>query len=217
MARIAGESQGVTEDEDPSTMNPLPQSLLKKYIMYAKTNCRPMIARVDGDTLAKVYTDLRQESKRGGIPITVRHMESIIRLSEAHARIYLRDFVANDDVNAAIALFLRCFLNSQKYRLRQELEQEFRKFLDADVEPLHLLHHKLRHLVHQARVWERRVSGIEPTTVEVATGEFEAQVATMRVAVDAVSAYYVTEEFQREFELVKDGSGIPVAIRHTVV
>ena len=35
----------------------------------------------------------------GSIPITVRHIESIIRMAEANARMHLRDFVRDDDVN----------------------------------------------------------------------------------------------------------------------
>lgn len=217
MVDTAAETTGVREDEDPSTSNPLPQALLKKYILYARSTCRPMISRVDEHTLAKVYTDLRQASKGGGIPITVRHMESIIRLSEAHARIYLRDFVENDDVNAAIALFLRCFLASQKYRMRTQLEGEFRKFLDADVEPLHLLHHRLRHLVHQARLWERRMTGVDPVQVEIECAEFETQVAGMNVAHDALSVYYASPEFNAEFSLLVDGRGVPHKIKHVLL
>ena len=37
------------------------------------------------------YAELRQESvQAGGVPIAVRHIESIIRMSEAHARMFLR-------------------------------------------------------------------------------------------------------------------------------
>ena len=35
----------------------------------------------------------------GSVPITVRHVESIIRLSEAHARLHLRNMVQQEDVD----------------------------------------------------------------------------------------------------------------------
>ena len=39
----------------------------------------------------KDYAELRRESiHAGGIPIAVRHIESIIRMAEAHARMHLR-------------------------------------------------------------------------------------------------------------------------------
>ncbi len=42
---------------------------------------------------------LREEAKfSGGMNIAVRHIESIIRLSVAHAKIYLRSEVTKEDV-----------------------------------------------------------------------------------------------------------------------
>lgn len=38
----------------------------------------------------------------GGVPIAVRHLESIIRMAEASARMHLRDYVRDDDVDTAI-------------------------------------------------------------------------------------------------------------------
>ena len=37
-----------------------------------------------------------------GMPIAVRHLESIIRMSEAHATMHLRQYVNDDDVDTAI-------------------------------------------------------------------------------------------------------------------
>ena len=37
-----------------------------------------------------------------GMPIAVRHLESMIRISEAHARMHLREYVSADDVDMAI-------------------------------------------------------------------------------------------------------------------
>ena len=51
----------------------------------------------------QVYTELRRESAIShGMPIAVRHLESIIRMAEAHARMHLRPLVDNDDVDTAI-------------------------------------------------------------------------------------------------------------------
>ena len=38
----------------------------------------------------------------GGVPIAVRHIESIMRMAEASARMNLRDHVREDDVDMAI-------------------------------------------------------------------------------------------------------------------
>lgn len=56
-----------------------------------------------GEVTCQVYTELRRESAVShGMPIAVRHLESIIRMSEAHARMYLREYVNEDDVDTAI-------------------------------------------------------------------------------------------------------------------
>ena len=47
-----------------------------------------------------MYKKLRRESEAtGSVPVTVRHVDSIVRLAEAHARVHLRDYVRDDDVN----------------------------------------------------------------------------------------------------------------------
>ena len=51
----------------------------------------------------QVYAELRKESAVShGMPIAVRHLESIIRMSEAHAAMHLRQYVNDDDVDTAI-------------------------------------------------------------------------------------------------------------------
>ncbi len=50
--------------------------------------------------VVRLYAALRRESvNSGGIPIAVRHMESIIRMSEAYAKMHLREFVYDEDIN----------------------------------------------------------------------------------------------------------------------
>lgn len=50
-----------------------------------------------------MYTELRRESAVSqGMPIAVRHLESIIRMSEAHAAMHLREYVNEQDVDTAI-------------------------------------------------------------------------------------------------------------------
>ena len=52
---------------------------------------------------AQVYAELRRESAVSqGMPIAVRHLESIIRMSEAHAAMHLREYVNEQDVDTAI-------------------------------------------------------------------------------------------------------------------
>ena len=56
---------------------------------------------------AQGYVRMRQQGLRGGkkvITATPRQLESLIRLSEAHARAHLRSVVSSEDVKEAIRL-----------------------------------------------------------------------------------------------------------------
>jgi len=59
----------------------------------------------------------------GSIPITVRHIESIIRMSEAHARMHLRDYVNEDDVNMSIRIMLESFISTQKFSIMKTMRK----------------------------------------------------------------------------------------------
>lgn len=53
--------------------------------------------------IASLYAELRKQSAlSGGVPIAVRHIESVMRMAEASARMHLRDHVREDDIDLAI-------------------------------------------------------------------------------------------------------------------
>lgn len=66
----------------------LSQDLLRKYIAYGRRETyKPKLADINMPKIENLYADLRRASERsGGVPIAVRHIESILRMSEAHAR-----------------------------------------------------------------------------------------------------------------------------------
>lgn len=77
---------------------------------------------MDQDKIANMYSQLRQESlATGSLPITVRHIESVIRMAEAHARIHLRDSVQDMDVNMAIRMMLESFIEAQKFSVMKKM------------------------------------------------------------------------------------------------
>lgn len=43
-------------------VQPIPQDLLKKYIIYAKEKCHPKLFHMDADRIAHMYSELRRES-----------------------------------------------------------------------------------------------------------------------------------------------------------
>lgn len=73
----------------------------------------PKLADIKKDKIKKFYSDLRQESTiSGGIAIAVRHIESIIRMAEAHAKMHLREVVRDEDIDVAINVMLESFIQS---------------------------------------------------------------------------------------------------------
>ena len=108
----------------PQTLEPLPAPLLRKYIAYARANVHPRLTAVDEEKLVRVYTELRREAAAtGSVAITVRHMESLIRCAEAHARLHLRNFVLAADIDAAIRVILDSFIQTQKFSVVRSMRR----------------------------------------------------------------------------------------------
>jgi DNA replication licensing factor MCM2 len=79
--------------------------------------------------VTQFYADIRRESSIvGGIPIAVRHIESVLRMSEAHAKMHLRDYVRSDDIDLAIEMLLESFLQSQKLSVARQLTKKFEHY-----------------------------------------------------------------------------------------
>ena len=108
--------------EDSTHGELMPYDVLKKYLIYSKRHYKPRLGKIDQDKLIQFYADIRRESNVvGGIPIAVRHIESLIRMSEARAKIHLRDEVIAADVDNAIEMLLDSFIQSQKSSVARQL------------------------------------------------------------------------------------------------
>lgn len=107
------------------------QDLLRKYIYYARNKVTPMMyTNAYEDKLKELYSSLRRESiATGSYPITVRHFESIIRTAEAFARMELRDFIVESNIQRAIKVTVQSFIGAQKLSVRRSLQQSFAKYM----------------------------------------------------------------------------------------
>lgn len=112
------------------------QDLLRKYILYARNEITPSISSINSQKISSLYSDLRKESLNSGIPITVRHVESIIRVSEAFAKLRLSPVVSKADFDNAISLILESFLNAQKFSIAKQLRSKFSKYFEENSEDL---------------------------------------------------------------------------------
>merc|ERR1739845_272356 len=111
-------------------VEPIDQELLQKYIIYARQRIKPQVSDIDKDKLANFYKDIRAEAFRGGgAPMTARHIESIIRIAEASAKIELRQHVTGRDLDFAISIMLESFIQSQKHQIAEELRKKFKRYI----------------------------------------------------------------------------------------
>ncbi|KAJ2142343.1 MCM DNA helicase complex subunit [Coemansia sp. RSA 678] len=160
----------------------IPQDLLRKYIMYARENVQPRMSERYSDKVAHLYAELRRESlATGSVPITVRHIESMVRLAEAHARMHLRDYVRNDDVEVAIRVALEGFISAQKMSVMRSLRRKFNRYLCARRDHFELLYYLLGKLVQERLTFHSLKYANIPERIEVSKAEFEAQASAFGV------------------------------------
>ena len=153
------ENKDDEEEQSKSNSLGLSQEGLKKYILYCKQQCRPKLDNIDRDKIAEFYSDLRQKSmsNAGGIPIAVRHIESILRLSEARAKLHLREYVRSDDVDMAIRIMLESFIETQKKSIQSDLKRHFKQYLNFDRDTNQLLLHLLNEEIDEELKWKQMV------------------------------------------------------------
>jgi len=133
------------------------QGLLRKYIQYARTNVKPDLRgnAFDQEKVASLYVALRRESANsGGVPIAVRHVESIMRMATAHAKMHLRDYVRDDDMDAAIKIMLESFIVAQKFSIRRSLRRNFAKYITSGEDRAHLLLHLLGDMMRKEQMYQ---------------------------------------------------------------
>ena len=84
--------------------------LLRKYIAYARKNINPQLTDEANEILREFYVNTRNSNpeEQGAVPITARQLEAIIRLSEASAKIKLKEYVEKEDAEKAVRLQMAC-------------------------------------------------------------------------------------------------------------
>lgn len=92
-----------------SNVELIEENLFKKYIMYAKKNCFPVLTKKAMRKIAMFYKKVRQaaEQLEESKPITPREMRVMQRLAVARAKIELRDEVTVEDAEEAIDIYVQ--------------------------------------------------------------------------------------------------------------
>lgn len=87
--------------------DPLPPSLFREYIAYARTHVHPELSEAARRELQDFYLLLRKSAHEQTVdstPVTTRQLESLVRLCEARARCVMRTVVTRDDARDVIEI-----------------------------------------------------------------------------------------------------------------
>ncbi len=86
--------------------------MLKRYIAFCRARCAPRLSAEAAGVLQDYYVNIRAsvrqrelEGAPAAVPITVRQLEAIIRISEALAKMSLSNTATDQHVTEAIRLF----------------------------------------------------------------------------------------------------------------
>lgn len=123
-----------TTNED---VGEIPIEKMKKYIAYCRAKCAPRLSPEASEKLASQFVSIRKDvqqaeqdaNERSTIPITIRQLEAIIRISEAIAKLHLSTVVTVEHVDEAIRLFFASTMDAvgQGATIRKELIDEVNK------------------------------------------------------------------------------------------
>ncbi|KAK1443932.1 mini-chromosome maintenance protein [Babesia gibsoni] len=173
---------------------PLTLDELKLYIELAK-RVKPLIQDGAKHKLAQYYVGLRngdaQSSKRS-LRMTVRQLESLVRLSEAVARLKFSDFVEENHVDEAYNIFKSSLLrlsNKELIVLEQEVMQ-----LDGDDDFMADVNG------HEPASPVRDTREVDPELLKIGMSEYEAISA---VLLDRVSECDLLEDEVASNELIE--------------
>ncbi|XP_062177766.1 probable DNA helicase MCM9 isoform X4 [Alnus glutinosa] len=97
-----GESDKGKHDEDPTKIWPLPMLQSCRYIHFVKGYFRPVLTKEAEKVISSYYQLQRKSATDNAARTTVRMLESLIRLAQAHARLMFRNEVTRLDAITAI-------------------------------------------------------------------------------------------------------------------
>lgn len=194
----AKEEDGHEEDkmDERTGVRLIPQDLLRKYIIYAREKCHPTLPAQHSEKFSSIFAMMRKESMAtGSVAITVRHVESMIRLSEAHAKLHLRSYVNDDDCSAATRIMLESFVNTQKASIMRQMKKTFSRYLTENRSANELLLFVLKQLIRQQMHYATARAGGDSVLQSVTVSESEFIEKAQQLRIENVKPFYTSEVF----------------------
>jgi DNA helicase MCM8 len=95
------------------TSSSIPLTVMRDYIEHARKAIQPKLTTDAAKILQRMYLSLRSQASLGKtMPVTTRHLESLIRLAQARAKIELRDQVTAADADDVVELLQEAMLDA---------------------------------------------------------------------------------------------------------
>ncbi|MCP4763475.1 MAG: minichromosome maintenance protein MCM, partial [archaeon] len=88
----------------------IPMDLLRKYIKYARKTITPKLTNGAREVIKDFYIKLRkqnQDDENSAVAVVARNLEGYIRISEAYAKMALKEHVSKEDAENALKLAQR--------------------------------------------------------------------------------------------------------------
>ena len=125
---LADHIVGIHKDRDDAIVPEFSTEQLQRYIRFART-FKPEFTDEAKETLVEKYKELRADDAQGGVGrnsyrITVRQLESMIRLSEAIAKANCVNEITPDFVKEAYNLLRQSIISVEKDDVEMEDEDE---------------------------------------------------------------------------------------------
>ncbi|KAL2108100.1 hypothetical protein VUR80DRAFT_4273 [Thermomyces stellatus] len=128
---------------DEPTEGEIPVDKMRRYISYCKSRCAPRLSAQAAEKLSSHFVSIRRQvhateleaNTRSSIPITVRQLEAIVRITEALAKLTLSPVATEAHVDEAIRLFLCSTMDAVNQGSNQgsrELNEEVQR-LEAEL------------------------------------------------------------------------------------
>ncbi|WAQ90730.1 hypothetical protein PtA15_13A129 [Puccinia triticina] len=115
------------------TIEALSIEFIKKYIQYAKNNCKPALTQDATTLIVEVYSSPRnddlQSNQKRTTPLTARTLETLIHLATAHAKARLSPTVSTAHAHGAEAI-LRFALFKEVIKSRKSRSGNKRRKVD---------------------------------------------------------------------------------------
>ncbi|KAF1962448.1 DNA replication licensing factor mcm5 [Byssothecium circinans] len=116
----------------------IPIEKMKRYITYCRQKCAPRLSPEAAEKLSSHFVSIRRQvhasemnaNQRSSIPITVRQLEAIIRITESLAKLSLSPIADESHVDEAIRLFLASTMDAVNHgegQASKELMDEVNK------------------------------------------------------------------------------------------